>query len=161
MPSEELSHRDYLGALLNLGIERSKVGDILVGENEAFVFVRSQLQDFLAEEFVRIRHTSVMTAPVEWQEFYYTPRIEERKGTVASVRLDSLLSVAFGSSRSKLSGLIEGGKVFVNGRLTTSNGYQPKDDDIISVRGMGKFQYKGVLSVTKKNRIYVSIHKYI
>ena len=159
--SEDLSHRDYLGALLNLGIERGKVGDIMVGEKQAFVFVKSQLEDFLTEELVRIRHTSVLSTPVELREFHYTPRVEEQRGTVASVRLDSLLTVAFGSSRSKLSGLIEGGKVFVNGRLITSNGYQPKEEDVISVRGMGKFKYKGILSVTKKNRIYIRIDKYI
>lgn len=159
--AEELTHRDYLGAILNLGIDRSKTGDILVGDTSAVLFVKPQLRGFLTEELVRIRHTSVLVSEEPLQEFHYSPRFEEIKGTVASVRLDSLLSLAFSSSRSKLTGLIEGGKVFVNGRLMTTNGYQVKEGDMISVRGMGKFRFCERLSVTKKNRIYVLLYKYI
>ena len=77
------------------------------------------------------------------------------------MRLDTVLSVAFPMSRSRLTGLIEGGKVFVNGRLTTSNGYRLKEEDIISVRGMGKLVYQGILSETKKGRQYIQVGKYI
>lgn len=159
--AEALSHRDYLGAILNLGIDRSKTGDILVNENNAVIFIRSHLVSFLAGELTRVRHTSVLVSTEPLQAFDYEPHFEEIRGTVASVRLDSLLALAFSSSRSKLSALIEGGKVFVNGKLMTSNGYQVKEGDIISVRGMGKFQYCEQLSVTKKHRIYVLIYKYI
>ena len=159
--SEALSHRDYLGAILNLGIERGMIGDILITDSEAIVFVKMQMQEFLTENITRIRHTSVLATIDELTDFHYSPRYEEIKGTVASVRLDSLLSVAFSSSRSKLSGLIEGGKVFVNGRLITSNAYQVKEHDIISVRGMGKFEFIETLTFTKKKRIYVLIHKYV
>lgn len=159
--SEALSHRDYLGAILNLGIERGMIGDILITDSEAIVFVKMQMQEFLTENITRIRHTSVLATIDELTDFHYSPRYEEIKGTVASVRLDSLLSVAFSSSRSKLSGLIEGGKVFVNGRLITSNAYQVKEHDIVSVRGMGKFEFIETLAFTKKKRIYVLIHKYV
>lgn len=91
----------------------------------------------------------------------YTPKVEEIQGTVASVRLDSLLSLAFSQSRSRLTGLISGAKVYVNGRLITSNGYQPQEGDIISVRGMGKFRYEYAGGRTRKNRISVVIGKYI
>lgn len=159
--AEELSHRDYLGAMLNLGIDRSKTGDILIDGKNAFVFVNSKMKDFLIDELTRIRHTTVMTAEVEFQDFRYEPRYETINGTVASVRLDSLLALAFASSRSSLLGLIEGAKVFVNGKLVTSNGYQVKEQDIISVRGMGKFKFCGTGNITRKNRICVSILKYI
>ena len=159
--AEGLSHRDYLGAILNLGIDRSVTGDILVEDTGAVLFVTAQMEPFLMEELTRIRHTSVMVSSEEIQDFQYSPKYEEIKATVASVRLDSLLSAAFSSSRSKLSGLIEGGKVFVNGRLITTNAYQVKEDDRVSVRGMGKFQYKESLAVTKKKRIFILIHKYI
>jgi len=56
---------------------------------------------------------------------------------------------------------IEAGKVFVNGKLITSNGYQMKENDIVSVRGLGRFQYIETLSQTKKGRYYVTIHLYI
>lgn len=159
--AEDLTHRDYLGAILNLGIDRCKTGDILVEDTGAVIFIRPQLEEFLTDELTRIRHTSVMVSSDSMQNFTYTPRFEEIRGTVASVRLDSLLSLAFSSSRSRLTGLIEGGKVFVNGRLMTTNSYQVKEMDIISVRGMGKFQYRERLSVTKKGRTFVLIYKYI
>lgn len=159
--AEELSHRDYLGAILNLGIERAKLGDILAEGKQAVLFIHSSLRDFLISELTRVRHTSVLLEEIGQEDYHYTPHYEEIKGTVASVRLDSLLSLAFSSSRTKLAGLIEGAKVFVNGRMMTTNSYQVKEDDIISVRGMGKFQYKGTLSRTKKNRIFVILYKYI
>lgn len=161
--AESLTHRDYLGAVLNLGIERSKLGDIMTDadKKEAVLFVHSDLSDFLQNELTRVRHTAVSMTEVRLVDFQYSPHYEEIKGTVASVRLDSLLALAFSSSRSRLTGLIEGAKVFVNGRLMTSNGFQVKDDDIISVRGMGKFQYKGTLSHTKKGRVLVLIYKYV
>ena len=159
--AEPLNHRDYLGALLNLGIERCKLGDILVEESQAFLFVSDTLSSFITEELTRIRHTTVMASVCKSGDFEYEPKFEEIKGTVASVRLDSLLALAFNSSRSKLTALIEGGKVYVNGRLITSNGYQVKEDDIVSVRGFGRFTYKGIISETKKGRYYVSVYKYI
>lgn len=159
--SEQLTHRDYLGAILNLGIDRSKIGDILIKEKETIVFIHRSMSDFLCNELTRIKHTSVYATVSNCEELDFTPNFEEITGTVASVRLDSLLSLAFSSSRSKLSGLIEGAKVFVNGKLMTTNSYQVKEGDIISVRGMGKFKFNGSKYRTKKNREFVSINKYI
>jgi len=159
--AEELGHRDYLGALLNLGIERSKLGDILVQDISAYVFVNESLANFIENELVKVKHTVVLPQIVASAEFIYEPRFEIIKGTVASVRLDSLLSLAYNSSRSKLTGLIEGARVYVNGKLITSNAYHVKNDDIISVRGMGRFQFKQIVSETKKGRYYVELYKYI
>lgn len=159
--AEPLTHRDYLGALINLGIERSKLGDILIEEKRALIIIHKNLFDFIQTELVRVRHTSVFIREEIMDTFSYSPKFEEIKGTVASVRLDSLLSLAFASSRTKLSGLIEGAKVFVNGKLITTNSYHVQEEDVISVRGMGKFKFKSTLAKTKKNRIFVVLHKYI
>ena len=159
--SEQLSHRDYLGALLSLGIERSKIGDIIVEEQGAFVFVSDKLLSYVCKEMTQIRRTQVIVCEESFSEFHYTQKYEKITGTVASVRLDTLLSLAFSSSRSRLSPLIEAGKVFVNGRLISSNGYNVKEDDVISVRGYGKFIYRKVISQTKKGRLLVEIHKLI
>ena len=88
-------------------------------------------------------------------------RTESIKGSVASIRLDSLIALACKGSRSSLASMIEEGKVFVNGKLITSNGYTPKEQDLISVRGIGKFRYCGILSQTKKGRYYIEIQKFI
>ena len=159
--SEKLSHRDYLGSILNLGIDRSKLGDILVEDDYALIFVHRSLEKFMLEELTRIRHTSVMVTVEDISVVNYEPTVKEIKGTVSSLRLDSLLSLAFSSSRSKLVAFIENGKVFVNGKLITSNGYQMKENDIVSVRGLGRFQFKETISQTKKGRIYVVLNLYI
>jgi len=159
--AEELSHRDYLGSLMNLGIERSKIGDILLQDGKALVFVRDEICSYIAENLVRIRHTNVTTKLLEPSEIQYEPRFETIKGNVASIRLDSVLSVAFPMSRSKMTAFIEAGRVFVNGKLITSNGYHLKENDIISVRGLGRIRYMEVLSETRKGRYMISVNKYI
>lgn len=158
---EELSHRDYLGAVMNLGIERCKLGDIMVDGSKALLFVREELAGYIRENLTRIRHTSVNICVSCDFPNDYEPKYEEIKGTVASVRLDTVLSLAFPLSRSKITSYIEGAKVFVNGKLVTSNGYRLKEGDIISVRKMGRIVYDGVLSETKKGRFLTVIRKYI
>ncbi len=158
--SGELSHRDFLGAILNLGIERGKTGDILVEEQSAVLFTVNQLAQFISESLSRVRNTSVEVTQEPFTDFQYVQRYETVEGTVASVRLDSLLSLAFSLSRSKVTGWIEGGKVYVNGRLATTNAWQVREHDRISVRGAGKFEYVGSQGVTRKNRVRVTIHKY-
>ena len=159
--SEKLTHRDFLGAILNLGIDRSKIGDIIVNEESTYVFAHNTLVDFISNNLTRVRNTMVTIDEVPKEQFTYTPRYSEIKGTVASLRLDAILSLAFSSSRSKLTGLIEGGKVFVNGKLTLSNSHKLKENDTISVRGLGKFKYIGINNTTKKNRYLICVHKYI
>lgn len=159
--AEELSHRDYLGAVMNLGIERCKLGDILIEDGKAILFAKEELAGYIMEHLTRIRHTTVRTSILPAFEDSYEPRYEELKGTVASVRLDTVLSLAYPLSRSKVTSLIEGARVFVNGKLVTSNGYRLKEGDILSVRKMGRIGYNGILSETKKGRYMVSIRKYI
>ncbi len=126
--AEELSHRDYLGAVMNLGIERCKLGDILIEDGKAILFAKEELAGYIMEHLTRIRHTTVKTSILSAFEDSYEPRYEELKGTVASVRLDTVLSLAYPLSRSKVTGLIEGARVFVNGKLVTSNGYRLKEE---------------------------------
>jgi len=159
--AEPLNHRDYLGALLNLGIERSVLGDILIKEQSAFIFCRHHMESFILENCTRIRHTQVMARSIPQFAQLITPEFEEITGTVASIRLDSVIGLAFKTSRSSMIGLIEGGKVFVNGKMVTSNGYHLKSRDIISVRGHGKFQFCDILSETKKGRSRVQVNRYI
>lgn len=159
--STALSHRDFLGSILSLGIDRSKIGDILVKDNEAYVFVQSIIADYLIDQLTQIKHTNVTSELIEQDAFDYKPSFKEITATVSSVRLDSILAVAMGSSRSSLKGVIEGGKVFVGGRLVQSGSYTLKDNEIVSVRGFGKFIYCGTAYQTKKGRYSVKILLYI
>lgn len=159
--AEELSHRDILGALMRLGIERSKMGDIALCQEESFLFCHQDMAEVIRGDLTRIRHTSVKCELCDLTGFHYQPKLQPLRGSVASVRLDAVMAVAFQASRSSLLSLIGGGYVFVNGRLVTSNGYALKEGDIISARGYGKFRFDGAVGQTKKGRCMVEIQKYI
>ncbi len=159
--SDVLTHRDYLGALMNLGIERAVLGDIVFDEKATFLFCKENMVDYIIENLSFIKHTNISCKEVELTEHEFSVKFEEIKGSVATTRLDSVLSLAFTGSRSKLSAYIEGKKVFVNSRLIESNSYMLKDNDIVSVRGLGKFVFKETLGLTKKGRSYITLKKYI
>ncbi len=159
--AEKLTHRDYLGSLLGLGIERSKIGDILLFDKYTVVFVHEQISGYILQHFTKVRNTFVEVSIMEDEDITFKPEFIDVKGTVASIRLDSILALVLKESRSKLIRLIEGGKVFVNGKLITTNGYKLQEGDLISVRGFGKFQYDQLLSTTKKERLYINIKKFV
>ncbi len=157
----QFTHRDVLGALMSLGIERAKIGDIAVAKTEAFLFCSSRLSELICRELNQIRRTPVNCSLCEMSEFTYTPATERLQGSIASVRLDAVMALGFHASRSSLLPLIENGSVFVNGRLVTSNGYALKENDIISVRGKGRLKYIGAGAMTKKGRTIATVERYV
>ena len=158
--AEKLTHRDYLGSVLSLGIDRCKIGDLIVEDDKCILLCHENMSTFIAENLTRIRHTNVVAEITDITDFHYETKRIETQVNVASVRLDAVLSAAYGIPRSKFVSLIEGGKVFVNGKLAAKGGYTLKEQDIISVRGMGRIQYDQVLSQTRKGRYLLRIYKY-
>lgn len=156
-----LNHRDYLGAVLHLGIDRSKIGDILVQENKAYLFCNKEIAPFICENLTKIKHTNIKASCVSLEELHVKPVLEPIYGTVSSVRLDAVLSTAFKTSRSSMTDLIAGGKVFVNSRIIQSNSTVLKEGDVVSVRGHGKFILEEILDQTRKNRYRIVIQKYV
>ncbi len=157
----ELTHRDYLGAILNLGIERTMLGDIMVTDQTAYLFCKNSIASFIMDNCFRIHHTSVKIEEVSWDEIDYVQQYEEITGTVSSLRMDSILAVFSRLSRSKCCDLIHAEKVISNQQLILSPHYTPKDQEIISVRGLGKFIYcEDETHVTKKGRFFIKLLKY-
>lgn len=159
--SSPLGHRDFLGSILSLGIDRGKIGDILVKDNEGYAFVHRQISNYLTEQLCQIKHTIVTAVIIEHNDFDYKPEMKEIVGTVSSIRLDSILAVALGKPRSSLKGLVESGKVFVGGKLIESGSYTLKENDIVSVRGFGRFIFCGSSHQTKKGRYLIKVLLYI
>ena len=158
---EELSHRDILGAALHLGLDRSKTGDIHVQEKEAYLFCTEKIAPFLLENLTKIRHTSIRTELTENIQECFAPKVQRIGGTVSSLRLDSVISLAFSASRSSMIAYIEAGKVYVNGKQIISNSYALKEQDIISVRGLGRARFLEAGYETKKGRLHITIEKFI
>ncbi|MDO4556368.1 MAG: YlmH/Sll1252 family protein [Lachnospiraceae bacterium] len=159
--ADTLSHRDYLGSLMNLGIERNMLGDILVMEQEAYVFVKDQIGPFLMQEWNQVRHTMIHVEPMEIREFHYEPRYEIVTGFCPSLRVDVLTGLMCRLSRKESVELIKAQKVFVNSCLVKGNGQTLKEGDILSVRGFGKAIFDGVTGQSKKGRFAVQLRKYI
>ena len=155
--AETLSHRDYLGALMNLGIERYLIGDILVDEKCAYIFCMSHIMDLLKEQLGQVRHTRVAVEEVVWEETGYIQKYKRKEGFVASMRLDVLVSQAYGLSRTSSDKLLKAQKVFHIGRLCISSGQKIRQGDIISVRGYGKFLVEDLGKTSKKGRQFLTL----
>lgn len=160
--ADKLTHRDYLGALMNLGIERGQVGDILIdnADSSAYCFILKGMAYYICKELCRVKHTTVLAKEVPPTECLVRPEFEEREGSVASERLDAVLAFVYRLARGKAQELIEREAVIVSGRTAVSGGYALKQGDRVSVRGFGKFIYEGAVSQTKKGRLYVRVRVY-
>ncbi len=159
--AEALTHRDYLGALMSLGIERDRTGDILIDGKTAYLAVLSEIADYICESLTSVRHTQVLCEIVPVPDEITTPKIDERTGSVSSVRLDAVIALAFRLSRGTASDTIKAGYVFVNGKQILSPGQELKEHDLISVRHKGKFVYQGIDGQSKKGRLIIRIGVYI
>lgn len=159
--ADDLSHRDFLGALMNLGIERDVLGDIIVKDNTGYIFCEDAMAEFLLEHLDKVKHTSICCEKMRECPAEAAPEFAKESFVVSSGRCDSVIAKAYGLSRSQSVGLFRTKKVFVNGRQYENNSGVLKKDDIVSVRGFGKFVFCGLLKETKKGRIRVEIKKYI
>lgn len=158
----EVNHRDYLGSLLGLGIGREKIGDIIVGEDSCQVVLDQEIASYVMINWDKVNCVSVQVKKISAEQL--TISLSERrviKSTVASPRLDAVLGVGFGCSRSKTLPDIRGGKVRVNWKTVTDPSYQIKGGDNISYRGKGRITVETFSGPTQKGRFFVNISRYI
>lgn len=158
--AEALSHRDVLGSIMNLSIEREHIGDIVIKESTVFVFATRKMSDFICENLTRIKHTSVSCEKSEFIETDCLFTLEEKDVISSSLRADCIISAVYNLSRSTADSLFEGKKVFLNSALLENSSKQLKPSDTVSVRGFGKFIFRQEASVTKKGRLKLKIDIY-
>lgn len=159
--SDALTHRDYLGAMMHLGVKRCEIGDILTMETAAYVFCTETIGIYLCRELERIKHTSVKAALTTEIPEAYTPTTELGETQVASLRADGMIAKIYRLSRSDCRRLFEGGKVFVNGRCIEDNDLHLKEGDKVSVRGYGKFRFEGIKGQTRKGNHIIMYARFI
>jgi len=158
--SEELTHRDYLGALMNLGIERALTGDIIIRDKRAWIYCHESMAEHICDNLNRIKHTEVSCKIVSSDIPELRPVLTEITLNVASQRTDSIVAAFCGLSRNHAESLFRQGKVFINGREEESVSRKIKEGDILTVRGFGKAIYDGISNETKKGRINIRLRKY-
>ena len=159
--ADDLTHRDFLGSLMNLGIERSVLGDIFIKDKEAYILCDAAMASYIAENLSRVKHTSMLCAVSETMPEAIQPSLEAMELIVSSDRVDAVIAKAYSLSRSQSVELFRAKRIFVNGRQYENNSGILKTEDVVSVRGFGKFVFEGILQETKKGRFKVRIQKYI
>lgn len=159
--AEELTHRDYLGSLMAIGIDRSLTGDILVRGKEAFVYVLGSIVPFLSENLTTIKHTQVTCKETDHNIPQLEVHFQTLTGNLASERLDLLVAFLTEKKRETAKDLLASQKVFLNGYVKESPGQKVEPGDVITIRGYGKFIYDGIRGESRKGRFFVACRKYI
>ncbi len=159
--SRSLTHRDYLGSLLALGIKRETVGDILVRDDGADIIVLREMAEFIALNYDKAGRTSLTASIAPICELDPGEiRIEEKTDTVASLRLDNMISSVFGLSRAKAAEAIRGGIVFVNGAEALKVDRIVCEGDKLVLRGRGKAVFTEIGGQSRKDRTFVKFNVY-
>ncbi|MCD7904417.1 MAG: YlmH/Sll1252 family protein [Clostridiales bacterium] len=159
--SKKLAHRDFLGSVLGLGIERSKIGDIVLNEGSALVFCDEQVAEYVASSLEQVGHTKVKAEITEDASAYIaTDEVKETVKTVASERADAVLSSAFNISRGAASEAIKSGKVFANWVPAESGSKKLSEGDVITLRGKGRVKLLEFMGSTKKDKLIIKFQKF-
>lgn len=159
----ELTHRDFLGAVLGLGITRETVGDILVDPtlHSADIIIKTEIKDFVLSELKSAGRAALKLKEISLGELHFPKRETEIfKDTVASPRADTIVSSGFGISRENAATLIKSGRVYINRTLCQSADKSVQTDSTVNAVGYGKFKVRITDNVSKKGRIFIEIEKY-
>ncbi len=158
--ADKLSHRDFLGALMNLGIERDTLGDIILKENEGYLFCTRTIAPFICENLTRIKHTPVLCEVAEAAPGQGQEEKQEVKIQVSSTRIDGMVAKVYHLSRGESVEYFRQKKVFVNGRLCENNSHFLKEGDVVTVRGLGRFIFEVTQGLSKKGKTNVAVRCY-
>ena len=156
------SHRDYLGSILGLGLDRSKIGDIITADDGAYVFVCTETAGYITANLEKVGRRGVKCTLCEKDDIKIPePEFEDIGCVAASLRLDAVVSGMLGVSRNIASKLISEERVSVNHRVRSDGAKTVVPSDVISVRGYGKFIFVGSGANTRSGRIHLQIKKYV
>lgn len=157
-----LSHRDFLGSLLGLGLSRGKIGDIAVHEQTCDIVVAQDVADLILREWKSAGRVALRVSTVS-KEQWQAPeqKTKEIRDTVASLRLDAVIAVGLSTSRGKASEWVSEGRVQKNYRPCGKSDGSVAQGDVISVRGVGKFVLQEVGGLSKKGRIGIVAKRYL
>ena len=157
--ADQLTHRDFLGALMSLGIRREVLGDILIQDNVGYLFCLDSIAQYIMDSLGEIRHTTVRCSLSEPPASLTEPP-PLSSVVIPSERLDAIISAVYLLPRSGGKELIQQDRVFINSRLVQNASAALPMGAIISVRGKGRFVYEGIERETKKGRLRVKVRVY-
>lgn len=150
-----ITHRDVLGATLNLGIERDKTGDIFIDGKFAYIFVQKDVAPLILSELKTISRNPVILTEADSLSDSFHPKTEDTEISVTSNRADAMISRLYNLSRDESSALFKSGFVALNGKELGKSEKALKNGDVITVRGKGKFIFISECGKSKKGKLYV------
>lgn len=156
------SHRDYLGTVMKAGLDRNRIGDIIVHDTGAYIIVLKENAEYIADFLKDITNFSKSIIEIiNFSEIEVnTTEFEEMKINVSSMRLDNIVSEIARTSRSKAEILLKEEKVFVNSKCETKVSKSVKENDILAIRGKGKFIIYKVNDANRKGKLTIEVKKY-
>ena len=146
---------------MNLGIERSTIGDILVHGQKAWIVCMEHVAEIILSDLKRVRRTAIRTYPAASDDENMKPEFQPVYVNAVSERIDALAAEFAGISRTQAVFLFSSGKIYVNGRSITDRSIKLHPGDILSIRGIGKGIYEGIERETRKGRLVAVFRKYI
>ena len=156
-----LTHRDFLGSVLGLGIKREKCGDIIINDDSAYVILADDIASYTANSLTKVGRVGVKAEEVALSEISVPPKtFKPITGTVSSLRLDAVVALFHGKGRGKASEAINAGLVFVNGICAQKSDMRLSEGDVISLRGKGKATLE-IGGTSKKDRIFVTLNAWV
>lgn len=159
---DTLSHRDYLGSLMGLGIKRENIGDILPYDDRCIIFVKPSMADYIIGNLSKVGRHGVKISKSKLSDIVVPKKKTQYiRGTVSGLRLDAVVAEAFNMSRSKAADLIKAEKVNLNFETAKSVSDSVGEGDLISVRTFGRFKLTEICGITSKGRHSIIIEKYI
>lgn len=158
---DHIGHRDILGSLMGLEIARESIGDILVGDGVAVVFVLNSVSLIILNELKKVGNCGIKAS--EGMPLTLPPlhNYLDVTAVVSSLRLDCIVAAMAGISRDKSSHTIKSQFVSINGAQVCNPSCKVLEEDIVSIRGFGKFLFVNVLKTTKKGRLQILYKKYV
>ncbi len=158
---DTLTHRDYLGSLMGLGLRRDGIGDILVGEHGADMIVLKEIAPYLLTQYTKAGRKSLQVEEIPLNQLIVPEeKVTMLRDTVASMRLDAITASLFRLSRAKAADAIRAGKVFVNQQECMRPDKEVQEKDRITLRGTGRGEVDAILGESKKGRIVVSLKRF-
>ncbi len=159
--ADKLTHRDFLGAILNLGIERSKLGDIPILDNVGYIFAKEEIAPFILSELHKVKHTDMKLSIVDTLPEGNLYKTERRRIQAVGERIDAVVAKVFNLSREEAKSLFAKRLIFVSGRICENSSYIPKRNEVISVRGHGRLIYLGYETTSKKGKLNIEVEVYV
>ena len=159
--ADVMTHRDFLGALMNLGIERDVVGDLLTDGTDCYILCEDKIANFIIENLDQVKHTHMKCSVVNDIPQEMRPKTVREEIQAASERIDAVAAKICNLSRSDSVEMFRTQKVSVNGHVCENNAYMLKAGDVISMRGYGKYRFIGVSGTTRKGKANIVYEKYV